>query len=320
MRPAAYFCLLLMLLLPMGRTTSQEPILIECPELTECSGMAVSPSDSSLVWAHNDSGHLARLYLLHRATGALRGMVQLEGVSNGDWEDICAVQIAGKNYLAIGDTGDNHRRRDRVQIHLLEEPITDTIDDEAVQSVPQAGITVQKVRQVLTLDISFPGGSVDCEGLAYDGANKRFVLVTKEFLRCRVCAVPFQDAWLNALAAISEVGNGLSDGDNRSSTQPGALFPIVQAEHIQSLLVPLVTAADIRTEDQMLALCTYGPAYLLQPDGLRWKERSMQRIALPGRKQGESLAFAGSDELVISSEHPPAPLWNLRIAKPASQP
>lgn len=320
MRPAAYYWLILMPLLPVARTSSQEPIIIECPELTECSGVAVSPGDSSLVWAHNDSGHQARLYLLNRFTGALLGTVQLDGVANVDWEDICAFQMGGRNYLAIGDTGDNHRRRNRVQIHLLEEPVPNPVDDEVVRPERQTGVTVQKVQQVLTLDFSLPGGAVDCESLAYDGHNKRFVLATKEFLRCRIFVVPFEDAWLKAVAAMPAGRGSILKSADRSIGKSNTSLPITQAEQIQSLLVPLVTAADIRAEDQLLALCTYGPAYLFQSDAMRWNERSMQRVALPGRKQGESLAFAGADEVVISSEHSPAPLWNLRIARAGSQP
>jgi len=277
-------------------------VTLQCPDLKESSGLAVSQHDSQLVWTHNDSGSGPLLYLFDRVQGELRGVFELSGTKAIDWEDMCAFESGGKRFLAIGDVGDNQRRRKQVQIHVMEEPIppphslysNTALSRSAAGKLPSP--VILPIRHKLTLEISYPEPAVDCESVAYDHRNSCFLLLTKELFRCRIFRVPL-------------------DATTLPSVHSGSLSHTVQcvAEHVQTLGIPLATAADICPESHRLAVCTYGPAYMLSWEEDEWSEQSMLRVKLPKRRQGEAIAFARPDTLLVTSEFSPTPLWTVSI-------
>ena len=52
--------------------TAQDQIQLDCKELQESSGVAVSLNDPALIWSHNDSGGKPKLYLFSRTSGKRR--------------------------------------------------------------------------------------------------------------------------------------------------------------------------------------------------------------------------------------------------------
>lgn len=279
----------------------QQPVLLECDDLVESSGVAVSPSDSDFIWTHNDSGHPPRIYLFNRLTGKLRGTFELRGASSVDWEDMAAFSVGGKNFLAIGDIGDNRKRRSSIHIHIIEEPRWEaTPVTQALEESRPGGVN-QIIRR-LTLQFTYPTGPVDCEALVFDAELSRFLLLTKELLRCRVFSVPVDLSLLDSIP-LPQIQEPLS----------------LQAEYVQTLRIPIVTAADLSPDGRVLAVGTYGPAYMLSRDGAKWQERSMVRVPLPKRRQGEALAFLGSSQLVLTSEFAPTPLWTVDLPEEAFQ-
>lgn len=288
---------LLVAVFSLGLVYGKEPVWLKSTDLKESSGLAVSHHDSDLIWTHNDSGSKPRLYQFDRSSGDLRGLFELTEIKAVDWEDMCSFELAGKRYLAVGDIGDNHRRRKTVSIHVIEEPLP-----LPAPLVPGAGsqksTTILPVRNRLTFEVTYPDGGVDCEGLAYDAAGSRFVLLTKELFRCRVLVVPLDISHFKMLHANPE---------------PETIK--CKAEYVQTLGIPLVTAADLSPDGRQLLVCTYGPAYLLEREKNGWSERTMVRIKLPNRRQGEAIAFAGPDQLLVTSEFAPTPLWTVDIAQ-----
>lgn len=297
-----------LLWLPTGPLHAQDAprpwseVRLQSSELTESSGLAVCQHDPDLVWTHNDSGGKPRLYLFDRRQGALRGVFELSGLQAVDWEDMCAFEFGGRRFLAIGDVGDNQRRRKQVAIHIVEEPVPPpaslySTGELLGRDLPNApGPVVLPIRQRLTLEVTYPDGAVDCESLAYDPQNSRFLLLSKELFRCRVFEVKWDTSQLPSTRAA----------------QANATIPCSAAD-LQTLKIPLATAADLCPESHRLVICTYGPAYLLERDDQGWSQQSMRRIQLPKRRQGEAIAFAGADNLVVSSEFSPAPLWTVPI-------
>lgn len=281
----------------------QDAVILQSAELTESSGLAVSQHDPTLIWTHNDSGAKPRLYLFDRSHGKLRGLFQFKDVNATDWEDMCVFQVNGRRFLAVGDVGDNHRRRKQVIIHVIEEPLPppaslfQTEDITETSSSKGTSKLVLPVSPYLTIKVNYPEGAVDCESMIFDSENSRFVLLTKELFRSRVFSVAVEEKHFLKI-----------------STNPGPKEILCQAEYVQTLGIPLATAADFCPDSHRLAVCTYGPAYMLEADGLRWNERTMKRIKLPKRKQGEAIAFADSDTLLLTSEFSPTPLWTVPIA------
>ncbi len=265
-----------------GSAIAQESVALQCPLLKESSGVAASTRAADVIWTHNDSGDKPRLYAFGR-DGTWLAVVELEGAKANDWEDMCSFERDGEHYLAIGDVGDNQRGRSSVVVYVIKEPALDS-DRSSLQRISVADVQV--------LIAKYPSGPADCEGMAYDPLSDSFLLVTKEFIRCRLMKLPAQP-------------------DARN--QP----VVMQAGPV--LALPLTTAADISRDGKLLVIATYGPACLLQrSENGAWdvSEKTMRTLALPARKQGESICFADNDsQLLLTSEFIPTPLWSVPIAK-----
>ncbi len=278
----------LVLAYPRLMIWAQQAIPLECRELTESSGIAASLNDNKLVWSHNDSGGRPRLYLFEAKSGNLRSVFEIQNVPNIDWEDICCFRLNGKNYLAIGDIGDNARHRDHIEICIIEEPKLPSDDRSATLENPKL------ISPLVTLKVNYPEAVYDCEALAFDAAQKRFILITKDYLMARVMSVPLDTALL---------------------AKPGSQATL-KAEQIQTITITLVTGADICEENRQLVVCNYGAAYTLDiqaDDSTLWNAKSMTRVNSPKRQQGEAIAYSGAKELLFTSEGSPTPFWKIEL-------
>lgn len=92
-------------------------------QLGEVSGLAASALHPGLLWAHNDSGNPAVVYLIDLKL-AIRLACTLQGARNRDWEDIAVGPgpEPGKKYVYVADIGDNHERYATKYIYRFEEP------------------------------------------------------------------------------------------------------------------------------------------------------------------------------------------------------
>lgn len=81
--------------------------------LSEISGMTFL-NDTILV-AHNDSGNKNFVYLLS-LSGEIIRKVEIENAKNKDWEDICS---DGKEYIYLGDIGNNSNKRKQFEIYKI---------------------------------------------------------------------------------------------------------------------------------------------------------------------------------------------------------
>ncbi len=153
------------------------------PELNELSGMVESLAHPGHYWVHNDSGDRARLFLID-STARHRASVEFLDLQARDWEDIAFMCRDGRDYLVIGDIGDNKAQYDEIYIHLLEEPRfllgTSSID------------TVVDM-QVRTYTFAYTEGPRDAESLFFDPQSETLYLITKRELSVGVYRVDFPD-------------------------------------------------------------------------------------------------------------------------------
>ena len=121
-------------------TPRAQPLSIDAPEQTgqventaldEISGLAVSRQMPGVLFALNDSGNPAELYAMSE-TGADLGHWKVNA-RNRDWEDMASVRLEGKDYLVLGDTGDNLLIRRESVLYLVEEPLLDTPADTVLE-------------------------------------------------------------------------------------------------------------------------------------------------------------------------------------------
>ena len=125
----------------------------------ELSGLVHSPSQSGLLWSHDDSGSAPVLFGL-RADGRVVAHPTVTGAQAVDWEDIAA---APGPLLYIGDIGDNNRSRPSVDIYRVREP-------------PLGADATAPARR---LRLRYPDGPHDAEALLVDPLRGDVIVVTK---------------------------------------------------------------------------------------------------------------------------------------------
>jgi len=265
---------------------SSEPVLVETAALTEASGIAVSRRHEGLLWAHNDSGDGARLYLLDLGTGADLGTWPLEGAAAFDWEDMALATTAdGRSFLYAADFGDNFRFRPDIRIHRAEEP-TEIATPEPLVSEE--------------LIFTYPDGATDAESLFIDPDTGDVIVIAK--------------SWDDSPTSIYR---GPSD------TEPGMSTELEKIGEVDLTdWHPLATAADISADGRVIGLRTIDEVLLWdRPAGvdiataMAGEPCRAPSIAEP---QGEALAFLpdGSGYVTISEGANP-PIHVFRTGRPA---
>lgn len=133
-------------------------------KLEETSGLAASRRYTGLLWAHNDSGHPADLFLLD-SLGQTTAQFRLARARNKDWEDMAAMTTDnGVTWLFIGDIGDNRQQRRVKRIYKLLEP-----DLDESKEIPVTD----------TLLVRLSDEPRDTEALLADPITQNLYLVTK---------------------------------------------------------------------------------------------------------------------------------------------
>lgn len=142
--------------------------LLGDPELVELSGLVASRAHPGVLYAHNDSGDLARFFALD-GTGTALGRFQLPGVVARDWEDLALGPCDAGACLWLGDVGDNNRVRTDYAVYRVAEPA----------ALPEDGGTVDVA--FARFAFQYPGGEKNnCESLLAHPETGRLYLVTKE--------------------------------------------------------------------------------------------------------------------------------------------
>ena len=137
------------------------------PEIREVSGLVASRTQPDVLWVHNDSGDLPRLFAIH-TDGSLRGTFLLEATAR-DWEDMAIGPgpRRGQQYLYLADIGDNFSQRDSIQIHRFAEPVVDGANHQIAAS------------EIVTMDLTYPDGAHDAETLLVDPETGDLLIVIK---------------------------------------------------------------------------------------------------------------------------------------------
>ncbi|UCE02641.1 MAG: hypothetical protein JSW67_00050 [Candidatus Latescibacterota bacterium] len=158
----------LALLCSCGVQEAPEPAWEACanlsaPAIAECSGVIHSRRHPGVLWVHNDSGDLPRLFAVD-LSGTLLREVHVDGAQNVDWEDIAA-DDAG--HLYIGDFGNNRNTRQDLLIYVIDEPDPRADSTQSALSVP----VQRRIPFHFPEQRAFPDPlerNFDCEALFWD--------------------------------------------------------------------------------------------------------------------------------------------------------
>jgi hypothetical protein len=136
--------------------------------LKEISGLAASKNNKGLLWAINDSGNGAEIFLLDENLD-IKLTCTLGNAHNRDWEDMTVGPgpEAGKTYVYVGDIGDNEGQFKEKYIYRFEEP-TWTGDTEEFQ-----------ITDFDTITFELPDGRKDTETLFIDPKKKDLYIISK---------------------------------------------------------------------------------------------------------------------------------------------
>lgn len=138
---------------------------IASADVTEASGVAVSTAYPDTIWMHNDSGGGAFVYAATFA-GADMGAFEIDAPAF-DWEDMAIGPgpEPNRDYLYLGDIGDNLHFRSAVTVYRILEPTPDP-----------AGGTVADVAR---FDLAYPDPGYDAESLLVDPITGDILIITK---------------------------------------------------------------------------------------------------------------------------------------------
>jgi hypothetical protein len=141
------------------------------PELVETSGLASSWMNPGVLWAHNDSGDVARVFAV-ADNGTALGRFGVPGVDAEDIEDVgvalCPLSPASCIWLA--DTGDNGLVRAHGRLVVFAEPFV---------AADTASLDTFEVDDALFVSFTYETGPVDVEGVAPSADGTRVFLFEK---------------------------------------------------------------------------------------------------------------------------------------------
>ncbi|MCA9265955.1 MAG: hypothetical protein KDA60_18970 [Planctomycetales bacterium] len=260
-----------------------ESVTLECPQVTESSGVAASRLRPGVFWTHNDSGHGPDLFSFE-LTGKHLGCHQIVGAKSVDWEDMAAVVLNDVPYLVVGDTGNNgSQTRSTFELYFVREP------ESPAQRLPLAG----------TVRFTYSQTAPDCEAFGIDPATGTVLLVAKNyFSQATVYSFPLP-------------ANFPEPSDEISTAMP-----------IGQILVPGATGMDISADGLRLVVGSYANAFQWRrtPDE-SWTQafkRPAQEILIPARKQGEAVCYElDGRRICLTSESRPTPFIRVQLSESA---
>ncbi|MGC3948362.1 MAG: hypothetical protein QM762_28295 [Chryseolinea sp.] len=231
--------------------------MLKSKKLSEVSGLAASVANPGMLWTLNDSGNPSEVYLIDDKTNIKMTCV-LKGINNRDWEEIALGPgpEPGKQYIYVGDIGDNLAQHQYKYIYRFEEPVLRNGEEKVV------------ITNVDEIKFSLSDERRDAEAFFVDPNTLDIYIVGKWKSPCDLYQLK-----------------------NSASTKE----PLV-AEHIGTLPMSLVVAANFSDDGSELLIKTYKHVfYFKRGDDMSVVSMLKQKpVELPYEQepQGESIAWA----------------------------
>ena len=164
---------------------------LESNVLKEASGLAGSIGNPDQLWVHNDGGDEARIFLIDEQAH-IKAIVRLDSVKNRDWEDITVGPgpEEGKNYVYVGDIGDNKAKHKFRFIYRVEEPVADwskTTDTTLVK--------------VDVIKFQLPDEPRDSESMMIDPLTRDIYIISKREEKVNLYRLPYPQSTTNEITA-----------------------------------------------------------------------------------------------------------------------
>ena len=266
--------------------------------LKEISGLVVSRKNPGVFWVHNDSGDAPVLYALDQSM-SIQSMITINGAKHVDWEDITRATIDQKNYLFIGDIGDNRALRKSITVYKVAEP------DLSSQRPKEIDV-------LQSIELFYEDGARDAEALLYDTQTNELIVITKRDQRSRVYAAALKDAQDPITAELKFVGT--------LQIEPLAIDIPQMRNYLH-----YITAADQHENGSVVIKNYFRTWRYVNPDRLPLKnlltQSKPQQLPYLLEQQGEAIGFGSdSNTYFTTSEcaddgtsHIPQPLYRYTL-------
>lgn len=264
---------------------------LEDKSIDESSGVVASKTNNGIFWTNNDSGNPPLIYAFD-ALGKHRGVWRIKGAENIDWEDMAIAfdSNANKNFLYIGDIGDNDEKRESITVYRVTEPIIKPEDAGAKKSSPLETEKADAIR------LQYPDGKHNAETLLVHPTTNNIYIVTKTE---------------KGFAAVYKISNPSIDSINK--------LVKVSDLSVPSMVKGLLTGGAISPDGRRVILCDYFAAFefTLTSNNFDdiWKQKPLA-VNLGQRKQGESICYSIDGKTIYAtSEKTPTPLIEVKRLK-----
>jgi len=232
--------------------------IVQSELIREASGIVASRQNPGVLWVHNDSGDSARIFAIDEKARLL-GVCDIRGATARDWEDIAIGPGPDPNrqYLYIGDIGDNRARRPEITIYRLAEPRIDVTSrfGQMVLGPPDA------------IRLTYPDGPRDAETLLVDPLTRDIVIVSKREFFSRV----YRAAWPQSTAQATRM------------------------ERVATLPWGFAVAGDVSPDGRRVIVRGMFNAslWVRSPDRPLWEAFAGKQVRLPlmNEPQGEGICF-----------------------------
>lgn len=219
--------------------------------IDEVSGIADSKLNSGFLWAQQDGGNPAELFLISY-NGNVQKKIYLRSAQNRDWEDMVLGNgpLSGVNYIYLAETGDNNASYTNYSIYRFEEP----------------SITTDTVSAFDKINFQYPDGSHDAEAILVDGNTKDIYVITKRDVKSKIYKLPYPQNTSSTSLAV-EVGELSLNGITAAALSPDGTEILLKTytavyywkrKNNESIIAALkrdATASGYVTEPQGEAIC-----------------------------------------------------------------
>ena len=253
--------------------------VIDNSKINEASGIASSKINPKLIWVHNDSGDMARVYAIG-LDGSYLGVLRLPGIIARDWEDMSIGPGPKDNtdYIYIGDIGDNFSKKNKKRIYRFEEPeVNSTTPSNLIFNLDTDTLPTDTINDVDKITFTYPDNKSDSETLMIDPLTRDIYIITKRESSPYIYSLPYPQSTSSIIVA-DLIGN-LTISPKR---------PYLMSDRIVS--------GDISRDGSMILIKTYYQIILINRNSklpfssiIKEEQRVLDYIVEP---QGESACWS----------------------------
>lgn len=299
---------------------------VAAPDITEASGIAASRMNDSVLWVHNDSGDVARLFAIN-TQGQWLGTynIMLAGTTTfataTDFEDV-AIGPGPQtelSYIYVGDIGDNAASRANITVYRIAEPVV-----YVHQSAnPVTRNLNQGEWQAITLN--YPDGPHNAETMMVDPLTGDLFIGTKQGGVTRVYRASASELASGSpvtLAFVAQVGLDTSTGGDISPTgweialrgySTAKLWTRAAGQGVADALggVPVTVPIASEPQGESLGFDAIGSGYFTLSEGLNQPLYYYRRTSGDGPTPRTVLVAAGSEWKYLDDGSDQGTAWRM---------